>query len=962
MGEAPKARPVLKTFGTLRLEAGGVPLGGPVAQRHRLALLAILAAADGKQVTRDRLLAMLWPESDDHQARTLLNTAVHTIRRELGPDVIQSVGDALYLNGDLLEADVVRFREGLQAGRPDLAVPWYVGPFLDGFHLAESTEFNEWVDEARQRLAARQAEALEQLAREAMARGEPAAAIRHWRALSQHLPYSQRAVSGLLAALEQSGEQAEAIEAGERYLVRLRRNLGVEPEPEVVSLLARLRSARVVAAPPSSTAVPLTAKPPLEAAAESPARPFTPLLRRRRRWPLVASFAAIGLLGLSLAWPKSGGGSQLDASLLVVVPFQYAGPPELAYLGEGVVDLLAARLEPGDGARVLRPRPLLVEWGRRQFASQGERQRAALDAARQAGAGSVLLGSLTVTAGQFLLSGTLVDVGSGREGRRLRGVSGPADSLLVLVDQLTTEVLIRQVPGTVERDLGLLAGRPLPAVHQYLRGEAAYRRGLWDDAANHFQHALELDTTFAHAALGLLKAESFGRNTPRWQWAMNIVKAHERQLGRAEFVMYDAFIGRPLLRRQDDWSEYVVLMPDQPEGWYALGDLEYHWGSLLGFTDPHQRALANFYRAIALDSLFAPALHHVVELLAGRRMVDSLRPWARRHFASADSAERTTTALGWLVAGALGDSVWLREARARFANFTPGELRQVVRLSQVYGLPPEDARIAVALFKERAATPRDLRLALEEEWVLESNLGHPRRADSILGLMSSRFPADLTVPDLAILSHLYGEGTRARAEAAVAILRPRVRGGTDRDRWTALCGVHWWDAKHGRRDGLLQVADVLMEPVLRPWWEGREFGSDNEICARTLRAIAVSGSSPTDTTGALRALDAYLAQSALSRMRLESATLEAAALFATEGDHTRALTAIRRRGVMQQAPFLLATQLLRHARLAAKAGQRDEAAAAYRLYLALRRVPEPGPLADTTRSVADELAALLARD
>lgn len=960
MDPAVPTTPILKTFGALRLEAEGTPVTGPVSQRHRMALLALLAATPGHQLTRDRVLALLWPESDAHQGRTLLNTAVHAIRRALGPEVIQSVGDGLFLDPERLESDVGRYAALINDGRPELAAGLYDAPFLDGFHLSGSNEFEDWQEQTRQRLATEQAGVLERLANAAASRGDLGAAAHWWRALTRHLPFSHQAVVRLLGVLEAAGEHVEALEVGERFAARLKGELGMEPGAELAAVLARLRAhagpreprTRQPSSPAASAPGPDV---PASARAQDASTP------RRPPWRMVIGAGGLlGLIGLVLGWPDSGGGPPLDANLLLVVPFEYAGPPDLAYLSEGVVDLLAARLEPGEGARILRPRPLLAEWNRRQFRSPEERQRAAVEAARQAGAGKVLLGALAATEGQLVLGGTVVDVGAAREGRSLRGVSGPADSLLALVDQLVTEVLVRQVPGNVERELGLLAGRPLPAVHLYLRGEAAYRRGLWDEAASHFQHALERDTTFAHAALGLLKAESFGRNTPRWQWAMNIVKAHEGQLGRAEFLMYDAFIGRPLQRRLDDWSEYVVLVPDQPEGWYALGDLEYHWGSLLGFADPVARALGSFNRALAIDSLFAPALHHLVELLAGHRMVEELRPLARRHFAAANPAERTTTALGWLAAAALGDSVWIRQVRANLPAFTVGELRQVVRLTQVYGLPPEDARTAVALFKDRAATPSNYRLALEEEWVLESNLGYPQRADSILGQMLMRFSLDLTVNDLAVLSHLYGEGSLARAETAVAALRRRLRGWTDRERWTATCAVNWWDAKQGVREGLLPVADLLMEPVLRPWWEGREFGSDNEICARTLRAIAASGTGSPDTTGALHALDAYLAQSALSRMRLEAATLEAAALFTAEGDQTRALTAIRRRGVLQQAPFLLATQLLHHARLAANAGHREEAATAYRHYLALRRAPEPGAVADTVRRVAEELAALRA--
>lgn len=944
----------LHAFGALRVESPDGPLAGPAAQRHRLALLALLAASPGHQLSRDRVLALLWPERDAHQGRTLLNSAVHTLRKVLGAEVIRSVGDALYLDPELLPSDLDRLETETREGRPGEAVACYSGPFLDGFHLPESEPFEEWMGENRSRYHHWVHDLLDQLATPAVT---PDAGTRAgWTArLARHEPHSSRyAVRHMLALLD-AGDRAMAVEFASAFQERLALDLGAEPDPDVATLQSQLRDVP----PESTTTAAVRRAPPPTQPAVLPAPVAAPPRRRPIPAMAVGLVLVASLVGLGLGWPSGGRAPLLDSNVLLVVPFEYAGPPELGYLSEGVVDLLAARLDPGEGARVLRPRQLLSAWGGRRFRDPGERRKAAIEAARQSGAGSVLLGSLTASSGQFMLSGTLVDATTGREGKSLRGVSGPADSLLPLIDRLTTEVLLRQVPGIAERDLGFLANRGLPVVHLYLRGEAAYRRGLWDEAANHFQHALALDTSFAHAAMGLLKAENFGRNTPRWQWARNIVQAHLGQLGRAEFLMYDAFMGQPLQRRLDDWTEFVVLVPDQPEGWYALGDLQYHWGSLLGFADPQARALAHFNKALSLDSTFAPALHHVVELLAGQRQLDSLRPWARRYFAAAPPTERTTTAVAWLTAGALGDSTWIREVRANFPAFSAGELRQVVRLTQVFGMPPEDARTAVALFRDKVETPRDVKQALEEEWVLESNLGHVARADSILGEMQVRFPMAVDAYERATLSFMYGDGPESRAQTSLSTLRRRVRGGTELDRWLAICATAWWDGRHGEVGRLFAVADELMVPVLADRWQSREFGTDNEICARTIRAIAAGTTHSPDTTGALRELDRYLAEAGLDRTRRGAATLEAVRLFTAQGDHARALGAVRRRGVLQQAPFLLASQLLVHARLASRAGYRDEAIAAYRHYLALRSDPEPGALADTARAVAGELAALL---
>ena len=52
----------LKLFGGASLEGPVGALTGRAAQRHRLALLALLAASGGGAgVTRDKLIAYLWP-------------------------------------------------------------------------------------------------------------------------------------------------------------------------------------------------------------------------------------------------------------------------------------------------------------------------------------------------------------------------------------------------------------------------------------------------------------------------------------------------------------------------------------------------------------------------------------------------------------------------------------------------------------------------------------------------------------------------------------------------------------------------------------------------------------------------------------------------------------------------------------------------------------------------------------
>ncbi len=59
----------LHLFGGLQTRLGEEPLAGRAAHRKRLALLALLATAPSRSLSRDKLVALLWPEHDGEHAR-----------------------------------------------------------------------------------------------------------------------------------------------------------------------------------------------------------------------------------------------------------------------------------------------------------------------------------------------------------------------------------------------------------------------------------------------------------------------------------------------------------------------------------------------------------------------------------------------------------------------------------------------------------------------------------------------------------------------------------------------------------------------------------------------------------------------------------------------------------------------------------------------------------------------------
>ena len=188
----------LNTFGGLVLQQDGQLHTGPASQRRRLALLAVVAAAGPRGVSRDKLLALLWPDSEAEAARHSLYQAVHAIRRSAGSDEIFLGGTTLQLNPQLITSDVGEFEEAVETGSHEQAVRLYRGPFLDGFRLESAPEYEQWQDGERVLHARQYATALESLAAEAAARGDHPAAVRWWRRLAAAEPVSTTAAVGLI--------------------------------------------------------------------------------------------------------------------------------------------------------------------------------------------------------------------------------------------------------------------------------------------------------------------------------------------------------------------------------------------------------------------------------------------------------------------------------------------------------------------------------------------------------------------------------------------------------------------------------------------------------------------------------------------------------------------------------------------------------------------------------------------
>jgi DNA-binding SARP family transcriptional activator len=232
----------LRTFGGLTLSGSGS--GDVLAESRRkpLAMLAVLAGAGERGITRDKVASYLWPEGESEKVRGVLKQTLYFLRQELGePELILGESE-LRLNHGVIGVDLWDFEGAVARSDPAGAVALYHGPFLDGFHLGDAPEFERWVDNQRDRLARRFAAQIEILALSAMGRNDPREAIEWWHRLTEQDPFDARAVSGLLHACLQAGDRPRAIRYAERHMTMLRKELEITPDPEIRRLLEQAKA------------------------------------------------------------------------------------------------------------------------------------------------------------------------------------------------------------------------------------------------------------------------------------------------------------------------------------------------------------------------------------------------------------------------------------------------------------------------------------------------------------------------------------------------------------------------------------------------------------------------------------------------------------------------------------------------------------------------------------------------
>ena len=502
----------LKLFGGASIQTPAGPLTGRATQRRRLALLAMLAVARSRGMSRDKVIAYLWPEQDAEHGRPLLSDSIYRVNQALGGEAIVPAGDDLRLSADVLPSDVAAFEDAIDRGEWQRAAELYGGPFLDGFFLSDAEEFGRWAEAERDRFARSHARALEALSESAERRGDAVDAVRWWRALAAHDPYSSRVAVRLMRALDRSGDRAAALQHARVHATLLESEFGTEPDAAVAELAGSLRAQPIAAMLASDVASSAPALgPPESSAVRTPERPVAPV--RPRRWIPAAAAVAVAIAIVAVARGRADDDAAPDRASVAVLPFVDLSPEhDREFFSDGMTEELINTLGRVEGVRVASRTS--------SFSFKGK----ALDVREvgtRLGVATVLDGSVRTADSTLRINARLSDA---RNGYQLwsRTYERKLEDVFAIQEEISrsiVETLKGTLVGSADSAATARRGADLEAYALYLRGRhALYMKGRYSwyrrteeglkSASAYFAQAIEKDSTYALAHAGLADAHA----------------------------------------------------------------------------------------------------------------------------------------------------------------------------------------------------------------------------------------------------------------------------------------------------------------------------------------------------------------------------------------------------------------------------------------------------------------------
>ena len=240
----------VRTLGKLTLRVGERNVGA--IGRKSAALLAYLALSDSGQETRERLVGLLWSETEEEKARASLRQSLHEIREAFnveGFDGFRTDKVAIRLDLSRTDVDLRDIFDEATAGRPNSLLLETERPIdrvleeLDGLDPA----FRIWLVAKRQSLGDRLIRLLESAVNDA--KKPPLERETLARALMRLDPTHEEAARVLIRCRASAGDIGGALRVYKALWDLLDHEYDVEPSKETQELIAAIKLGQLEADP-----------------------------------------------------------------------------------------------------------------------------------------------------------------------------------------------------------------------------------------------------------------------------------------------------------------------------------------------------------------------------------------------------------------------------------------------------------------------------------------------------------------------------------------------------------------------------------------------------------------------------------------------------------------------------------------------------------------------------------------
>ncbi|HJU30713.1 MAG TPA: BTAD domain-containing putative transcriptional regulator [Hyphomicrobiaceae bacterium] len=231
------------------LEAGGGKLA--LSSCKARALIAYLVLTPGMKETRERLIGLLWSETEDGKARASLRQLLHCLREALGKAGVQGiVADKVYvgLNEALFTTDLDELMANVDRGGPEHQLfgdGSFAESFLRGYDDVDPA-FGSWLAIKRENVRQALIRKLEAGLNEAVPQSDRARRIAA--RLLDLDPTHETACQAVMRACVAAGNVGGALSAYKRLWERLDQDYDVEPSRATQDLVVAIKDGTYQAA------------------------------------------------------------------------------------------------------------------------------------------------------------------------------------------------------------------------------------------------------------------------------------------------------------------------------------------------------------------------------------------------------------------------------------------------------------------------------------------------------------------------------------------------------------------------------------------------------------------------------------------------------------------------------------------------------------------------------------------